>query len=130
MIENKKGQNMDVFKTIGASLKAFKATKEVCCNNLEKSLVELEVSLKERSKKQKIELDKRYKQLFEDYKNRDDFTNSKDLLDFMNGKLSKDEYEKKKIEYQQAVKQAISDVESAKISHKNFFDIAFKEERK
>lgn len=117
---------MGVFKTISTAFKTFKAAKEVCCNSLEKSLVELEVSLKECSKKQKIESDKEYKQLFDAYKNRNNFTNVNDLLDFMNGKFSKDEYDKKKIQYQQTIKQAILDVESAKISHKNFFDIAFK----
>lgn len=111
---------MGIFKTIGAAYKALKATKEVCCNVLEKSQVELQVSSEEHLKKRTIDMEKKYEQFFENSENHMDIDSE---FRFYTGEISKDEYEKNEINFQEKLKQARLDVESGKISHEDFYNI-------
>ena len=60
---------MGIFKTIVSTIKTINAAKNVCCKETEKLMVDLKVKLDEKNKEQAIELEQKYKEIIEKYKN-------------------------------------------------------------
>jgi hypothetical protein len=51
-----------------------------------------------------IEVEKKYKEIFINYKNKNDFTNTRYTTDFLFGNLTKEEYDKKQNEAKELLK--------------------------
>jgi fructose-1,6-bisphosphatase len=117
---------MSIFKTIAKVYKVAKENKKICCENVNEALVQISISIQESCKEKQLELLENYKDMYEEYKT--NLTNDKciDLnafMEYMDGNISKDEYELKNLFFKELVKQSINDVEQGKISHKHFFEI-------
>lgn len=79
-------------------------------------------SSKEDLKNILIEVEEKYKEIFIEYKNKKDFTNKHYLTNFM---LTKEEYDKKLIQFQKDVKNAIIKVENKEMTYEAFFNLVY-----
>lgn len=117
---------MGIFSNISKAYKIFKENKDICCENMHNALDQMNISIQESCKEKQLELLEKYNEMYEEYK--ENFFQDKKcidsdaLLEYMNGKLSKDEYELRNIFFKELVQQSINDVEQGKISHKEFFE--------
>lgn len=114
---------MWIFKTITSVYKTFVSTKKVCCQSLEKSLLDLSEHLEKVSKEQANELDKKYKDLFEKYKTGNACINSHDFLSYINGEITNEQYEIKQRAFKIKITKAIQDVEAGTMSYRDFFEL-------
>ncbi|RBQ31636.1 hypothetical protein CRU92_05320 [Arcobacter sp. FW59] len=96
-------------------------------NNFKKSIEEwaeaFNESSKEDLKNRLIEVEEKYKEIFIKYKNKKNFTNITYSTDLMFGKLTKEEYDRKLIQFQKDVENAIIKVENKEMTYKAFFDL-------
>ena len=116
---HKKGFIMNIFKKLFSILK--KINNKI--KDFEESIEKLEKDSKEDSKNGLIELEKKFENFFIEYKNKKDFTNMHYSTDFISGKLTKEEYDKKLIQFQKDVQNAIIKVENKEMSYQAFFDL-------
>jgi len=117
---------MGIFKTIIKTAKLIKTSTNACCTQLEESLDELQISLLESRKKQKIESEEKYKALFEKYTKKELYTAGYYIGEYFNGDIFKEELEKMQEQHALVVKEAIIKVEAGEMSYKDFFAIALR----
>ncbi|MFX4284971.1 hypothetical protein ACOL3A_10510 [Aliarcobacter butzleri] len=110
---------MNIFKKLFSILKNINNK----IKDFEESIEKLEKDSKEDSKNGLIELEKKFENFFIEYKNKKDFTNMHYLTDFISGKLTKEEYDKKLIQFQKDVQNAIIKVENKEMSYEAFFHL-------
>lgn len=109
---------MNIFKKLFLILKRTNSK----INDFENFIEKCEKDSKKDSENKMIEVEKKYKEIFINYKNKNDFTNTRYTNDFLFGNLTKEEYDKKLIQFQKNVKNAIIKVENKEMTYKAFFD--------
>ncbi|MFW3344477.1 hypothetical protein [Aliarcobacter butzleri] len=110
---------MNIFKKLFSILKNINNK----IKDFEESIEKLEKDSKEDSKNGLIELEKKFENFFIENKNKKDFTDMHYLTDFISGKLTKEEYDKKLIQFQKDVQNAIIKVENKEMSYEAFFHL-------
>ena len=114
---------MNIFKKLFLILKRTNSK----INDFENFIEKWEKDSKKDSENKMIEVEKKYKEIFINYKNKNDFTNTRYTTDFLFGNLTKEEYDKKLIQFQKDVKNAIIKVENKEMTYKAFFDFINKQ---
>ena len=114
---------MNIFKKLFLILKSTNSK----INDFENFIEKWEKDSKKDSENKMIEVEKKYKEIFINYKNKNDFTNTRYTTDFLFGNLTKEEYDKKLIQFQKDVKNAIIKVENKEMTYKAFFDFINKQ---
>ena len=114
---------MNIFKKLFLILKSINSK----INDFENFIEKWEKDSKKDSENKMIEVEKKYKEIFINYKNKNDFTNMHYTTDFLFGNLTKEEYDKKLIQFQKDVKNAIIKVENKEMTYKAFFDFINKQ---
>ena len=114
---------MNIFKKLFLILKSINSK----INDFENFIEKWEKDSKKDSENKMIEVEKKYKEIFINYKNKNDFTNMHYRTDFLFGKLTKEEYDKKLIQFKKDVKNAIIKVENKEMTYKAFFDFIYKQ---
>ena len=110
---------MNIFKKLFLILKSTNSK----INDFENFIEKWEKDSKKDSENKMIEVEKKYKEIFINYKNKNDFTNTRYTTDFLFGNLTKEEYDKKLIQFQKDVKNAIIKVEKRKIEPVYDFEV-------
>ena len=114
---------MNIFKKLFLILKSTNSK----INDFENFIEKWEKDSKKDLENKMIEVEKKYKEIFINYKNKNDFTNTRYTTDFLFGNLTKEEYDKKLIQFQKDVKNAIIKVENKEMTYKAFFDFINKQ---
>ncbi len=110
---------MNIFKKLFLILKSTNSK----INDFENFIEKWEKDSKKDSENKMIEVEKKYKEIFINYKNKNDFTNTHYRTDFLFGNLTKEEYDKKLIQFQKDIKNAIIKVENKEMTYEAFFDL-------
>ncbi|MEV9616982.1 hypothetical protein [Aliarcobacter butzleri] len=90
--------------------------------DFEESIEILKKDSQENTENKKIEVEKKFEKMFIEYKNKKDFTNIHYSTEFIFERLTK-EYDKKLIQFQEDVQNAIIKVENKEMSYQAFFDL-------
>ncbi|MCG3689077.1 hypothetical protein ACN4FE_11040 [Aliarcobacter butzleri] len=91
--------------------------------DFEESIEKLKKDSQENTENKMIEVERKFEKMFIECKNKKDFTNMHYSTDFISGKLTKEEYDKKLIQFQKDVQNAIIKVENKEMSYQAFFDL-------
>lgn len=93
-------------------------------NEFEKYLEKLDRDTKEDLEKKLIEIEKKLEKIFVEYKNKRNFPN-KYYYDYILGKLTKEEYNRKNNQYQKDIENAIEKVENNEMTYLDFFNFIY-----